>query len=246
MLRVSIHAGPVAEASRFNVLAWCDIGYEKLEPVAQYKTVLFELHNGGSTPATLANYPRWSASLWDLAARALALGLHAERESPAEALPPLESPPKGCAFAEKVSAIIEHLSPAGHYRGALAAVEISQVGRRRGTYTARFEEHTMRRVVTEEFVFRPAFFRAAELVAHAAAVRLTGQQSLPPRPALCVPEVIMSGGIRQVALHTLAEPARTGFARWLSTFSEPPAPHPDAPLGVAPEVLYVKFLQEAV
>jgi hypothetical protein len=61
-----------------------------------------------------------------------------------------------------------------------------------------------------------------------------------------VPEVIKSEGIRQVALHTLVEPARTGFARWLSVFSEPPTPHADAPLGVAPEVLYVKFLQEAV
>ncbi|AUN95854.1 hypothetical protein [Pseudazoarcus pumilus] len=246
MLRVSIHAGDVARASRFNVLAWCDIGYETLQPLAQYKTVLFETHNGSSTPVLLANYPRWSASLWDLAARAIALGLHPDRHAPVEELLPVDSPSKGCAFAQKVSAIIEHVSPNGQMRNTLAAMEVSQVGRHRGMYRARIEEHTMARVITDEFAFRPAFFRPAQLVAHAAAVRLTGGPRLPARPALCVPEVIMAQGVRHVAMHTLVEPARTGFARWLLTFSEPPTPHPDAPQGVAPEVLYVKFLQEAV
>lgn len=42
MLKVSVHAGPLASASRFNLVAWVDIGYERLEPVADYKTVLYQ------------------------------------------------------------------------------------------------------------------------------------------------------------------------------------------------------------
>lgn len=246
MLRVSIHAGPINSMARFNQLAWCDIGYDKLAAVAQYKTVLFQSHQGASPQREIANYPRWSASLWDLVARALVLGLQPDETSGKEELPAVEPPDKGWAFAEKISVVIEHLSPTGHFRSALASAEISQVGRKRGTYVGHFDEHTMKRVVTKEFVFRPSFLRAGELVAHACAVRLTGELVLPPRPALCIPEIIEAEGLKQVALHTLVEPARTGFLRWLSAFSEPPAPHPGAPLGIAPETLYVKFLQEAI
>jgi hypothetical protein len=40
MLRVSIHAGPLATISRFNRLDWLDIGYQQLEANADYKIVL--------------------------------------------------------------------------------------------------------------------------------------------------------------------------------------------------------------
>jgi hypothetical protein len=73
VLRVSIHAGLPSAASRFNRLDWCDIGYSQLERIANYKVVLFEAGVGARQICHLNGYPRWSASLWDLAARALAL-----------------------------------------------------------------------------------------------------------------------------------------------------------------------------
>ena len=246
MLRVGIHAGPAERASRFNLLSWCDIGYDRLEPVAHYKAVLFQRQLGCSMPVELAAYPRWSASLWDLAARAIVRALQNPSEAPEESLPTVQGRPKGCAFIERMAATIEHVSPDGRFRSSLATAEISQVGRRRGTYIARFDEHTMKRAVTGEFVFRPDVLRSAELLAHACAMRLTGTQSLPPRPTLCIPDVVEMEGLRHVLIHTLVEPARTGFLRWLSAYSEPPTSHPGAPAGIAPEVLYVKFLQEAV
>jgi hypothetical protein len=123
MLRVSIHAGPMADISRYNLLAWLDIGYEKLAPIADYKVVLFQSGLGATPPYTLENYPRWSASLWDLTARAIALGLNADERS--ETVPDVTHPRKGCAFASEISALIEHL-PGGQSirRRTLASASI--------------------------------------------------------------------------------------------------------------------------
>jgi len=53
MLRVTIHAGGLNTATRFTQRAWLDIGYEKLAPVADYKTVLFQSGFGASVPAPI-------------------------------------------------------------------------------------------------------------------------------------------------------------------------------------------------
>jgi hypothetical protein len=82
MLRVSIHAGPLREISRFNRVDWVDIGYDQLGVLANYKVVLFNVGEGVSSPVRLSSYPRWSASLWDLTARAIALGLSPDRKNP--------------------------------------------------------------------------------------------------------------------------------------------------------------------
>ena len=79
MLRVSVHSGPPSEASRFNRTDWIDIGYQKLDARAEYKIVLVENGVGARESVFLNSYPRWSASLWDLAARALALALFTAR-----------------------------------------------------------------------------------------------------------------------------------------------------------------------
>lgn len=50
MLRVSIHAGPAREVSRFNRVDWLDIGYEELAPIADYKVVLFQAGEGAGRP----------------------------------------------------------------------------------------------------------------------------------------------------------------------------------------------------
>ena len=48
MLRVSIHAGPLAKISRSNRLDWLDIGYQRLAPAADYKVVLFKIGEGAA------------------------------------------------------------------------------------------------------------------------------------------------------------------------------------------------------
>lgn len=104
----------------------------------------------------------------------------------------------------------------------------------------------MKRHSTEPFLFTPEVMRPAELLLHACLVRLTSTQEMPARPGLCVPEALVHEGLRYVPLHCLVEPARTGFRNWLHEWSEPPLEHEGAPLGIAPEPLYVKFLQSAI
>jgi len=246
MLKVSIHAGPIDSATRFNLLGWVDIGYEKLAPVADYKTYLFQTGVGATIPALIYSYPRWSASLWDLAARAIALSLRTEVECLNEEVPPVRREGKAFAFANQLSAVIEHVSSNSQRRKTLASVDIEQTGRIRGRYIARFTEHTMGLHVTEPFEFRPSFLQPEELLLHACLMRLTSKQELPPRPALCLPDAVEKDGYRYVPIHRLVEPARTGFLQWLNAKRVPPVAHADAKLGLGLEVLYLKFLTEAI
>jgi hypothetical protein len=249
MLRVNIHAGPLKKANRFNLISWIDIAYERLEPIASYKTVLFETGHGATLPVPLETYPRWSASLWDLTARALTLGLNQglSADQPREAVPEVDTLEKGFAFASQICAVIEHPPAAGaNSRDMLGSVGIKQVGRARGTYVAHFKEHTMADQVTAPFQFMPSYLRPAELLLHACLMRLTGTREMPPRPALCVPKPLEFEGLSYVPIHMLVEPARTGFLNWLTRNSEPPVKHESAPDGLAPETLYGKFLTEAV
>jgi hypothetical protein len=247
MLRINIHAGALETASRFNLLAWLDVGYEKLEPIADYKTMLFQAGIGAMLPAPIYNYPRWSASLWDLTARALALGLREVPENITEELPSFVYSDKRFAFADQMCASIEHLPTAGNrHRRTLSSLQIKQVGRRRGHYVAAFDEHTMKRHLTSPFIFRPARLQAAELVLYACLIHLNGKPELPPRPALCVPPPFEVDGQRFVQIHQLTEPARTGFVTWLYHNDTAPLEHKAAPSGIAPERMYVRFLKEAV
>ena len=246
MLKVSVHAGPSDTASRFNLVAWLDIGYEKLAPEADYTTVLFEACSGAGLPTTIYTYPRWSASLWDLTARAIALGLRVDLDCLNEELPPVIHDKKRFAFADRISAVIEHAPLVGESRKTLSTVDIRQVGRSRGTYTARFTEHAQPAHTTQPFELRPDFLRPAELLLHACAVRLTGRPELPPRPALCAPKPVERNGMKALPIHLLVEPARTGFLHWLNHQDVEPEPAPGARLGVVPAALYGKFLSEAI
>lgn len=129
----------------------------------------------------------------------------------------------------------------------LASVNtIAQAGRARGNYQARFTEHAGKAVHTPTFRYAPDIFSPAELLLYACAARHSDQAVLPPRPALCVPLPVTREGLRYVPIHRLVEPARTGFQNWLRQYSEPPEPEADAPLGLAPEPLYAKFLHTAI
>jgi hypothetical protein len=243
MLQLSIHAGPLDEASRYNQLAKLAIVYERLSPVADYKLALIERGMDVQAPRTLSNYPRWSASLWDLAARALAICLP-EAPPDTERIPDCEPGGNRCAFIREMTVILDHA--ASDVKNTLGTVSIKQAGRRRGIYQASFVEHTMKPVRTEPFVFAPAYFRPAELLLHACLYQLSGELEFPARPGLCAPTPVELDGLPYVPIHQLVEPARTGFRTWLNWFSEPAREYPGAPYGIAPQPLYVKFLQSAI
>ena len=247
MLRVNIHAGPLAAVSRFNRTDWVDIGYERLAALADYKVVLFNVDVGATPPVFLRNYPRWSASLWDLVARAIARALDGTAELAHDVAPPLETSARRYAFADALSAIIEHAPAGGSSGRRLGALEIVRHRRARGVYRARVEEDLQPARSTLPFEFRPRVLRPAELVLRAALLRLWGQlATLPPRPALFLPPARMVDGKPYVSIRRLPEPARTGFLRWLQRCSEPPLGAPGAPDGLAPETMYTLFLREAV
>lgn len=248
MLKVSMHAGPVETATVLNRLAWLDIGYDKLELYADYKTVLYQNGIGESPQGIVYNYPRWSSSLWDLTARALALGLRPDPECIDVVVPPLVQTGKSFGFIGKMCALIEHFPGVGEgNRRTLASATVDQVKRQRGRYVARFEEHaTAGAVSTEEFAFTPDTLRASELILHACLMRLTGKPEIPAKPALCVPPPMLHDGESVVSIQSLTEPARTGFTSWLTRRGTPPTKMLGERLGVAPEALYVTFLRTAV
>lgn len=247
MLRINIHAGPLATTSRFTRRAWLDVAYEKLAPVADYKLVLFQSGFGASEPRVLPAYPRWSSSLWELVARGLALTLHPDEDSPQEEVVVQPAKRKNCAFAKTLCATIDHFAgPDNQKRDTLGSVEIIQAGRFRGHYQARFTEHAGKSCLTPVFRYAPDHFSPAELLLHACVARHGEQPVLPPRPALCVPLPVTRDGLRYIPVHRLVEPARTGFQNWLRQNSEPPVPEDGAPLGLAPEPLYAKFLHTAI
>lgn len=244
MLKVSIHAGSFADCSTFNRLAVLDIVYAQLKPVADYKITLQERQRDVLPPRILSGYPRWSASLWDLTARVLAVALPdvlPTTEAVPEVAPPLK---KQRPSAEEISVVLEHI--AGNRRSTLGTVAIQQAGRKRGVYEAHFEEHTMKPYRTGTFEYLPEYFRPTELLLHACAHRLTNTAALPARPGLCLPPPITVNAHEYVAIHQLLEPARTGFQLWLKDHSEQPLAHPDVPLGLAPMPIYKHFLSSAI
>ena len=246
MLRVTVHVGSLHSVTRYTQRAWIDIGYEKLAPVADYKTVLFQVGFGASMPAPIYRYPRWSASLWDLTSRSIVLGLRTDIDCFDEVVPKIEHGIMRFPFAKQICALIEHTGPRTQSRSTLATVQITQVGRTRGMYVASFEEHTMAMHVTEPFAFRPNYLRPAELLLHACLIRLNGRVEMPARPALCIPDPIVKNGQRYVPIHRLVEPAKTGFVNWLLRRDAPPVDCPGAHLGIAHESLYATFLSEAI
>lgn len=244
MLTVSIHAGSFDELTRYNRVAVLSIVYEELKPTADYKVVLQESALDVKPPRILRAYPRWSASLWDLVARALSLAI--PDELPASEAVPAFGPktPKKRPFLNELTVLLEH--SANNCTSLLGIARIRQAGRQRGTYTAHFEEHTMKPQKTGAFEFAPASLRPAELLLHACLHRLTGAAEFPERPKLCNPPSLTVDGLEYIQIHQLVEPARTGFQNWLLANSEAPRSYPGARLGIAPKPIYGKFLHVAI
>jgi hypothetical protein len=252
MLRVSIHAGPLRSISRFNRTDWLDIGYKQLDRRATYKIVLFKIGEDAMPPVMLRKYPRWSASLWDLSARAITRSLYPvpddeQEPNPQEQVPAAQNVTKKRAFAETMSAVIQHIPNSGGGARRLAAMEIREDKSSRCLYRARIEEdlHTTRK--TEAFTFAPSFLRPAELVLRATLFSFTGNiDVLPSRPVLLFPKSKLIDGIEYVAIHQIKEPARTGLIRWLYQNHRAPVPKPGAPEGLVDFPTFNEFLNRAV
>jgi hypothetical protein len=244
MLRVNIHAGRYEHAAQGNLTDWVDIAYERQAAVSDYKVVLFCTGVGAKDVCVLKNYPRWSTSLWDLVARAIAIALMPGTNPDGGELAPVVRG-KRVAFAEEMCAILRYTTAAGAKERELGSMQIRRFKKGRGVYQATLHEDLQPSRSALPFVFAPSFLRPAELILRAATVALTGDHArLPPRPPLQMPRTEMVGGKKYVPIHRLREPARTGFLRWLHAQGREPDAHADARLGIVSDADFQKFLKQ--
>lgn len=207
MLSVTIHAGLLSERNDANVVGKLDIAYKERGVKSTYLVALALRRTGELEPAVVANYPRWSSSLWDLVARALTQVLHKS-----DVLPPIERVDKRCAYATKLCATIRHVTP--DERGTqLATVEIRQPGTVRGRYHAEFTEDIMG-PRSADFEYGCKVLNPAELLLRAICFALFGKDTLGAWPKLISPPFMVVDGREVFDIENLAEPARTGFTRY--------------------------------
>jgi hypothetical protein len=89
MMRVTIEIWPGGRESARREIATADIGRVRDGALADYEVELRETIVGTvGKRATVAMYPRWSASIWDLVARGVAAALNeGAEELPARPAP---------------------------------------------------------------------------------------------------------------------------------------------------------------
>lgn len=240
MLKVTLHHAPPERVGLHNVIGRLDIGYAKLSLYADYKLVMTAAGVGELPPRRIQGYPRWSASVWDLVARAICLCLTGR-----EGLGPELHGRKG-AFFDHLTAVIEHWQDGVDTRRATVGTAYVQMRRRRCHYEAVFEDDLCGEVRAQQFCFAPEGLDPWELLARAYAWAAHKNPNLPRRPAACIPIPIEYAGASFVSLDTVPEPARTGIARWLQrTFQRPVSIDlVDGPC--VPEKTFAQFLETAV
>lgn len=81
MLRITVELLPGGRELGRRTVAVADIARTRSGPHADYRIDLDE-ENLPSLSAELRDYPRWSASVWDLVARAISVALTGREESP--------------------------------------------------------------------------------------------------------------------------------------------------------------------
>lgn len=232
MLRVTLHAGGLSTREANNQLASLDIAYRKKGAMSDYLAALSMRQAGELEPATVANYPRWAGSLWDLVARALTRTLYKADQAPAAA-----KVDRRCAYAVRVCAVIQ-LITADERGQQLGTVEVAQIGGKRGVYTAKFEEDILG-ARTVSFEYGCKALNPADLLLRAICWSLFGKDVLGSRPTLIVPAGIQIDGEDRFDFEGLAEPAKTGFGRYQA--NRLPLAKPEA-LPLAKD--YVQFLME--
>jgi hypothetical protein len=207
MLTVTIHSSTLADRKPTNTLAILHIAYKELKAWGHY-SVHFSLKGVGEVQsAELVDYPRWSASLWDLVARSLALILYRT-----EAIAPIELVDRRCAYATRMCAVIER-STASDTNVELGTFEIAQQGDKRGHYSATFTEDILGER-TANFTYGLKSLQHADLLLRAICYALEGKDTLGARPPLIVPAYVMDKGVNVFDVNALPQPTRTGFDRY--------------------------------
>ena len=233
MLKVSIHAGLLAERRPENVLATLDIAYANKEALADYLIAATVRQAGERPPQVLTSYPRWSGSLWDLAARGIAKSLYGDAK-----VPPSAKPDKRCAYATRLCAVIERHT-LDERATLLGTAELWQQGPERGVYTVKLDEDILGQREAR-FEYGTKRLEPLDLLMRALCWSLFSQDTPGPRPKLIVPASIDVDGEDRFDVASLQEPARTGFARHLAATRPTVAP---VELALAKD--YVQFLMEA-
>ncbi len=206
MLHVFLHAGTLDERNPGNQLAVLDIAYAKRSYMADYHVSLQAKGYGEVRKELLKGYPRWSGSLWDLAARALTRTIYE-----ADDAPPVRHVDRRCAYATKLCVAIFRSTrdDQGH---EIATGEIVQTAKR-GVYAVNLEEEILgRRSAT--FAYGTKNLVHVDLLLRALCWALFDKETLGRRPALILPPAIKVDGTERFDVEHLEEPARTGFDRY--------------------------------
>jgi len=233
MLKLHVHAGLLAERNAANVLATLDIAYAKREAFADYAVALTQRQAGARAPVVLESYPRWSGSLWDLAARGIALSLYRDGK-----IPPSARPDRRCAYATRLCAVIAKATR-DESELLLGQAELFQQGPERGHYTVQLDEDILGKRAGQ-FTYGCKRLDPMDLLLRALCWTLFGQDTVGKRPHLIVPAHMAIDGVQQFELATLPEPARTGFARHLAA-TQPTT----KPAVLARTEDYLQFLRES-
>lgn len=207
MIRVYLHTGPVAKRTTANQVAVLDIAYETQKAFSDYLVAASLAGQGEVQPDKVTSYPRWSGSLWDLTARAITRILYRADQAPA-----LTAPDRRCAYSTHLSAYIERVTRTS--QGVeLGRVDIVQTGRKRGEYTATFDEDILG-MRSAEFVYGMKSLQPLDLLLRAICQAYFGKDTLAPRPRLIMPPTMQMDGVQVFDVAALDEPARTGFLRY--------------------------------
>ncbi|WP_287924901.1 hypothetical protein [Diaphorobacter sp.] len=234
MLRVYLHTGDLKDRCPANQMAVIDIAYAKKEALADYLVGMNLRGHGEVEPDYVLRYPRWSASLWDLVARALLRLLYRANQAPASA-----KPDKRCAYATRLCAVIERATLEGG-GVILATGTIAQLDGQRGHYTAILDEDISGQHVGH-FVYGTKRLNMADLLLRAICAALTGTDTLGPYPALILPPTMQIDGEDRFHVEALTEPAKTGFQRYRGINF----PTADAPEPLVKAQDYVNFLMRS-
>lgn len=233
MLRIYLHAGDLKERNPGNRLAAIDIAYAKKSALADYLVAMTLRGHGEVEPDYVLQYPRWSASLWDLAARALTRLLYRSDQAPASV-----KPDKRCAYATRLCAVMERATVDG--AGVrLGTATVVQLEGQRGHYVATLDEDINGRHIGH-FVYGAKRLDAVDLLLRAICWALFDKDTLGARPSLILPSTLQLDGVERFDIAALAEPAKTGFARYRG-INFPSTAAPD-PLAEAQD--YANFLMQ--
>ncbi len=242
MFKVTLHSGVVKDATLHNLLGRLDFGYEKLAAVATYKSELFVCGVGSLGLRHLENYPRWSASIWDLIARLVTVGLYTHEKLPAIPSGPRD---KG-AYVRNMCAIVEHWADGEETRRARVATAQLSRGIRHCDYACELFDDLTGTRTSQQFRHAPEVLQPWDLLVRGVCWAEAGHSSLPERPPLRVPPVFEEDGVESISMGKLCVQARVGLGNWLARQGLKPR----LPLGqgsaTVPAKVFTQFLESVL